>query len=90
MNIYVRNIDYVDPKDELPSGGVVEFEDDQAEVSLEEYGRDAWLFLESEIGETINGFEASFVEDFSSKAYHFEKNESGDGFVIYDIAPQVP
>lgn len=86
MNIYVRNIDYVDPTDDLPSGGVVEFEDDaDQETSLEEYGRDAWLFLEGEIGKTINGFEASFTEDFSKDAYHFVKNDAGDGFIIYDI-----
>lgn len=89
MNIYVRQIDYDVPEDELPSGGVVEFEDDVSDaLSLEEYGRDAWVFLESEIGKTINGFEASFVEDFATKAYHFEKNEAGDGFIIYDISPQ--
>ena len=88
MNIFVRNIDYVDPTDELPFGGVVEFEDEaNQEVTLEEYGRDSWLFLEGEIGKTINGFEASFAEDFA-QAYHFEKNEAGDGFVIYDISPQ--
>lgn len=89
MNIYVRAIDYVDPSDDLPAGGVVEFEDDVSkDLSLEEYGRDAWVFLEGEIGKTINGFEASFVEDFASEAYHFVKNEAGDGFIIYDIAPQ--
>ena len=89
MNIYVRAIDYVDPTDELPSGGVVEFEeDDGSETSLEEYGHDAWVFLEAEIGKTINGFEASFVEDFASQAYRFEKNDTGDGFVIYDILPE--
>lgn len=89
MNIYVRHIDYLEPHDDLPSGGVVEFEDDvQKDLSLEEYGRDAWVFLEGEIGQTINGFEASFVEDFSEQAYQFEKNEAGDGFIIYDISPQ--
>ena len=89
MNIYIRNIDYIDPTDELPSGGVVEFEDEaNEEVSLEEYGRDAWLFLEGETGKSINGFEASLQEDFAKDAYHFEKNEAGDGFVIYDITPQ--
>ena len=89
MNIFVRKIDYQDPKDDLPSGGVVEFEDDVSKsTSLEEYGRDAWLFLEGEIGSKINGFEASFVEDFSSDAYHFVKNEAGDGFIIYDISPE--
>lgn len=86
MNIYIRNIDYVEPTDELPSGGIVEFDDEgQEATSLEEYGRDAWLFLEGEIGKTINGFEASFVEDFSKDAYHFVKNDTGDGFIIYDI-----
>lgn len=89
MNIYVRAIDYVDPTDDLPAGGIVEFEDDvSTDLPLEEYGRDAWVFLEEEIGKTINGFEASFVEDFTSEAYHFVKNEAGDGFIIYDIAPQ--
>lgn len=89
MNIFVRNIDYQEPTDELPSGGVVEFEDDVSDaLSLEEYGRDAWVFLESEIGKTINGFEASFVEDFAKDAYQFVKNEAGDGFIIYDISPQ--
>ena len=89
MNIYIRNIDYIDPTDELPSGGVVEFEDEaNEEVTLEEYGRDAWLFLEGETNKSINGFEASLQEDFAIDAYHFEKNEAGDGFVIYDITPQ--
>ena len=89
MNIFIRNIDYVDPTDDLPSGGVVEFEDEEnGAASLEEYGRDAWLFLEGETGKTINGFEASFDEEFANDAYHFEKNEAGDGFIIYDISPQ--
>lgn len=88
MNIYVRAIDYVEPTDELPAGGVVEFEDDVSDdLSLEEYGRDAWVFLEAEIGKAISGFEASFDEDFTKTAYRFVKNEAGDGFVIYDILP---
>ncbi|MGC6518109.1 MAG: hypothetical protein ACON49_08830 [Candidatus Puniceispirillaceae bacterium] len=87
MNIFVRNIDYDNPQDELPEGGVVEFEDDVSDdLSLEEYGRDAWLFLESEIGQTIKGFEASFDEDFADTAYQFVKNEAGDGFIIYDMS----
>ena len=89
MNIYVRNIDYLEPTDDLPSGGVVEFEDEVSEdLSLEEYGRDAWVFLEAEINKTINGFEASFDEEFAKQAYRFVKNETGDGFIIYDILSQ--
>lgn len=89
MNIFLRKIDYAEPQDELPSGGVIEFDDEGAEdTPLEEYGHDAWVFLEQETGQTINGFEASFDEDFSSKAYHFVRNESGDGFVIFDITDE--
>lgn len=89
MNIFLRKIDYAEPQDELPSGGVIEFDDEGAEdTPLEEYGHDAWVFLEQETGQTINGFEASFAEDFSSKAYHFVRNESGDGFVIFDITEE--
>ena len=51
MNIFIRAISYDAPQDDYPSGGVVEFQDDVSEdLSLEEYGRDAWAFLESEIG----------------------------------------
>lgn len=89
MNIFVRKIDYAEPQDELPSGGVIEFDDEGGdETSLEEYGHDAWVFLEQETDHTINGFEASFVEDFSSQAYHFVRNEAGDGFVIFDISDE--
>ena len=89
MNIFVRKIDYADPQDELPSGGAIEFDDEGADnTPLEEYGHDAWVFLEQETGQTINGFEASFVEDFSSQAYHFVRNEAGDGFVIFDISDE--
>ena len=87
MNIYVRKIDYQTPQDDLPAGGIVEFDDEGSEeVSLEEYGHDTWVFLEKEIDQTINGFEASFTQDFSGEAYQFVRNEAGDGFVIFDIS----
>ena len=86
MNIYIRKIDYQTPQDDLPAGGIVEFDDDDSEeVSLEEYGHDIWVFLEGEIAQTINGFEASFTQDFSGQAYQFVRNEAGDGFVIFDV-----
>ena len=87
MNIFIRAISYDAPQDDYPSGGVVEFQDDVNEdLSLEEYGRDAWAFLEGEIGAVINGFEASFQDDFKSSAYRYEKTEDGGGFIIYDIS----
>lgn len=87
MNIYIRNIDYKTPQDDLPSGGAIEFDDEGDEaVSLDDYGHDAWVFLEGETGQVINGFEASFDEAFAETVYQFTRNEAGDGFIIFDIS----